>query len=142
LTNIKRGYRRSLDATTSLPSFSLADADSRVLSHSVWGATTSSFNARTETSRHPTPENASGGKETPKQRVSFESDHSSLPTMRSVGQGNGVFLCLFIIMLMIYLQRFHVEIEEVILPRLPYALLQNIEMTTFKIGSVHNFVLP
>jgi hypothetical protein len=92
LTNIKRGYRRSLDATTSLPSFSLADADSRVLSHSVWGATTSSFNARTETSRHPTPENASGGKETPKQRVSFESDHSSLPTMRSVGQGNGVFL--------------------------------------------------
>ena len=90
LANIKRGFRRSLDATTtSLPSFSFAEpADSPVISKNAW-STTPSFNVRTETSsnnfqRYPTPENASNGKETPKQRVSFDNDRASMP---SVGQG-------------------------------------------------------
>ena len=92
LANNQRGYRRSLDAPTSPPSFAMADPDSRRRSYSVWG-NTPSLNARTEPDssnhileRHPTPENASAGKETPKQRVSFDGDHS-LPTMHTVGQG-------------------------------------------------------
>lgn len=90
LPNNNRGYRRSLD---SLPSFSTADPDSRVRSQSIWG-TPPGLNARTETDsnhgileRHSTPENPSTGKGTPKQRVSFDSDRGSLPTMHSVGQG-------------------------------------------------------
>lgn len=94
LTNFTRGFRRSLDeASASLPSFSKAEQDSRVVSHSIWGATPS-FNTRTETGsnsgvleRQPTPENASTGRETPKQRVSFESDPGSLSNTRNVGQG-------------------------------------------------------
>ena len=86
LTNNQRGYRRSLDASTSVPFPPMADPDSRVLGHNIWG-TTPSFNARTENNsnsgileRHPTPE------KTPNQRVSFDSDRS-LPIMHSVGQG-------------------------------------------------------
>ena len=84
LTNYKRGYRRSLDASTPLPSSSMADPDSRVLGHNI-RSNTPSFNARVEANsnsgvleRHPTPER------TP--RVSFESDRS-LPTMHTVGEG-------------------------------------------------------
>ena len=86
LANNKRGYRRSLDASTSIPFSPVADPDSRVFGHNIWGATPS-LNARTESNsnsgileRHSTPE------KTPNQRVSFESDRS-LPTMHSVGQG-------------------------------------------------------
>jgi hypothetical protein len=56
-------------------------------SHSVW-SNTPSFNVRSETDsntgvleHHSTPENASAGKETPRRRVSFDSDHGSLPAM-------------------------------------------------------------
>ena len=84
LANNKRGYRRSLDASTSFAFSPMVDPDSRALGHSIWG-TTPNFNERTETNsnngileRHPTPEK--------NQRVSFESDRS-LPTMHSVGQG-------------------------------------------------------
>ncbi|KAF8812655.1 hypothetical protein BYT27DRAFT_7159054 [Phlegmacium glaucopus] len=88
LANSMRGYRRSLDASTSLPSFSLAEPDLPAPIPNVWG-TTPSLSARTETNnnnvfqRLPTPEL---GKDTPIQRVSFDSDRGSLPTMRSVGQ--------------------------------------------------------
>jgi hypothetical protein len=84
LANYKRGNRHSLENSTSRPSSSMANPDSRVLGHS----TPSIKNARTETNsnsskleRHSMPE-----KETSKQRVSFDSDRS-LPTMHSVGQG-------------------------------------------------------
>ncbi|KAF8164730.1 hypothetical protein B0H34DRAFT_208824 [Crassisporium funariophilum] len=90
LTNVKRGYRHSLDGSTSLPSFSLADHESPALSNSVW-MSNQSMNARFDAGsatyqRRNTPENASTGKETPRQRVSFDSDRNSLPTMQSVGQ--------------------------------------------------------
>jgi len=90
LANSNRGYRRSLDT---LPLFSLAEPDLPAPSPSVWG-TTPSLNARTEPNnnigifqRHPTPENATPDQETPKQRISFDSERGSLPTTRSVGQG-------------------------------------------------------
>ena len=86
LANFKRGYSRSLDASTPPPFSPKADPDSRVLGYNIWG-TIPSIKARTETNsnsgileRHSTPE------ETPKQRVSFDSDRS-LPTMHSAGQG-------------------------------------------------------
>src|SRR4051812_37798324 len=37
MTAVKRGFRRSLDAAISLPSFSGAEFDSQMLNHSVWG---------------------------------------------------------------------------------------------------------
>ncbi|KAG6910183.1 hypothetical protein DXG01_012632 [Tephrocybe rancida] len=66
-----RGYRRSQDASTSLPSFSNADLESSY----VWKT-----NPRGPSLDH-SPE-----KGTPRQRVSFDSDRGSLPTIQSVRQ--------------------------------------------------------
>ncbi|KAF5371506.1 hypothetical protein D9615_009585 [Tricholomella constricta] len=79
-----RGYRRSLDASISLPSFSTADLDSPPL-NSVWNAT---HNLNTHLNAGGTaPRGTSAdGSGTPRQRVSFDSDRGSLPTMQSVRQ--------------------------------------------------------
>ncbi|GLB33212.1 hypothetical protein LshimejAT787_0100970 [Lyophyllum shimeji] len=82
-----RTYRRSLDASISLPSFSNADLDSPPLSN-VWN-TTHSVNAHRISGRTAPREASPDGspeKGTPKQRVSFESERGSLPTMQSVRQ--------------------------------------------------------
>ncbi|KAF8959454.1 hypothetical protein BDZ97DRAFT_2043648 [Flammula alnicola] len=90
--NVKRGYRHSLDASTSLPAISAADFDFPMIpmSHSLLG-TSRDTNVRLE--NHPgnlqrqfTPGHGSPGKETPRQRVSFDSDRNSLSTTRNVGQ--------------------------------------------------------
>jgi len=86
----KRGFRRSLDASVSLPSFSAAELDSPLLSHSVWGSSNhlaSRLEGRTGNHRQATSETGSAGKDTPKQRVSFDSDRNSQPTSRGAGQG-------------------------------------------------------
>ncbi|KAG6854026.1 hypothetical protein C0991_011231 [Blastosporella zonata] len=70
-----RLYRRSLDTSASLPSFSNADLDNAV----VWK--TSNARGTRGTSLEHSPE-----KGTPRQRVSFESDKGSLPTIQSVRQ--------------------------------------------------------
>ncbi|KAF8185178.1 hypothetical protein BJ912DRAFT_973825 [Pholiota molesta] len=68
MANIKRGYRHSLDSPSSLPVITSGDFDMqnhgrRAISREV------NLNRYNE--------------ETPRQRVSFDSDRSSLPTMRS-----------------------------------------------------------
>ncbi|PPQ88909.1 hypothetical protein CVT25_009144 [Psilocybe cyanescens] len=76
-SNIKRGWRRSFDGS-----------DLPRLNHSVWGTPHSAVHAaRFEPhpsfhQRQDTPDQISSGKETPRQRVSAESDRASLPTMR------------------------------------------------------------
>ncbi|KAG5650099.1 hypothetical protein H0H81_000763 [Sphagnurus paluster] len=75
-----RGFRRSLDASMSLPSFS--DVDSPQM-HSIWNI---AANARLNVASRGTSPEGSGGKGTPKQRVSFDSDRGSLPNVQSVRQ--------------------------------------------------------
>ncbi|KAF9475835.1 hypothetical protein BDN70DRAFT_923746 [Pholiota conissans] len=89
--NIKRGYRHSLDSPSSLPLVAAGDFD--IQNH---GARTTSreINLNRYNEVHPASiqrsyaaaDRDSAGKETPQQRVSFDSERSSLPTMRSVGQ--------------------------------------------------------
>ena len=103
-TRTKRGYRRSLDAFTgtSFPSLSAnnLNLESNIplnLNHAVWdGGLTAGMNGLSfpRTRVGSAPDADGGGTQTPKkkERVSFDStsDSGSLPTMRSVGQGNGL----------------------------------------------------
>ncbi|KDR71033.1 hypothetical protein GALMADRAFT_801755 [Galerina marginata CBS 339.88] len=82
MSNIKRGWRHSFDASTPLPSTFASDHDLSMLSHGAWAQQ----NFGVGHHRQGTPESGSAGKETPKQRISLDSDRNSLPTMRSVGQ--------------------------------------------------------
>lgn len=75
-SNLKRGWRRSLDASTSLPFVAASD-------HGIWATP-----RRTELNQN-SPE-GSIGKETPRQRVSFDSDRNS-PTMHHVNSGQLLF---------------------------------------------------
>ncbi|KAF8075802.1 hypothetical protein FPV67DRAFT_1469317 [Lyophyllum atratum] len=82
-----RGWRRSLDASVSLPSFSNADLDSPPMSN-VWNATHSLNPHLNIGATSPRAISADGSieKGTPRQRVSFDSERGSLPTMQSVRQ--------------------------------------------------------
>jgi hypothetical protein len=86
--NHSRGYHRSLDASASLPLFATADFESQPNSvhnmNSHMGA--SGTYSRATTSGEGSPDKA----ETPKQRVSFESDRGSLPPKQIVQQGKSV----------------------------------------------------
>ncbi|CAA7269657.1 unnamed protein product [Cyclocybe aegerita] len=86
LPSLTRGFRHSLDASASLPSFYATDYSAPMLGHSI-SAPTPNFSPSNsgghtrQPTPTPTPENGS-----PKQRVSFDSDRHSLPTPRGVGQ--------------------------------------------------------
>lgn len=84
-SNHTRGYHRSLDASTSLPSFATADFDPprnaihNLNSHLSAGGPFSRAVASAEGSLERA--------ETPKQRVSFDSDRGSSPAKHSIRQG-------------------------------------------------------
>lgn len=92
MANIKRGYRHSLDSPSSLPVITAGDFD---IQNHGGRAISREINLNRYNEIHPASiqrayaiDHDSLGKETPRQRVSFDSDRSSLPTMRSVAQGN------------------------------------------------------
>ncbi|RDB20239.1 hypothetical protein Hypma_012623 [Hypsizygus marmoreus] len=81
-----RGHRRSLDASVSLPSFATADFDSPPMGN-TWNTTQNlATHLGGTASRGALSSESSLEKDTPKQRVSFESDRGSVPTKQSIRQ--------------------------------------------------------
>jgi hypothetical protein len=80
-SNHVRGYRRSLDASASLPSFVAAEYESP-------RTTINNINSRTFRRGTVSAEVSPEKPESPRQRVSFDSDRGTSPAKHSIRQGN------------------------------------------------------
>ena len=82
--NYTRGYHRSLDGSTSLPSFVTAEYESP-------RNAINNLNSRTFRRGTPSAEVSPEKPETPRQRVSFDSDRGSSPAKHSIRQGKSFY---------------------------------------------------